>query len=146
MMLYKSTSLWNTNIFDNFLFKPKKFLVIQSGVTNFTYWSNLGDICWNVVENFRRRIIQIFWSIIHTQVIKVRAQLFNFLDIWVFQAFFCQFSLWMIIVWIILDAQMVSLKITPNLTKNRNLPKTLRLYISEFGLLSQKPHNAKCIS
>ena len=44
-----------------------------------------------------------------------------------FKHLFGQFWLWMINVIIILDVQMVSIEISPNLTKNRNLPKISRL-------------------
>ena len=96
---------------------------------NFMIWKQFTD----VAENFRKRIAQIFWSITHTRAIKVRAQLLKFIDIWVFKAFFCQFWMWMINVIIILDAQMVSSKICPNLTKNWNLPKISRLISQSLG-------------
>ena len=44
---------------------------------NFIMWKQFRD----VVENFSKRITQIFRSIIHTRAIKVRAQLLKFLDI-----------------------------------------------------------------
>ena len=50
-----------------------------------------------------------------------------------FKYFFCQFWLWMINVIIIFDAQMVSLKISPNLTKNWNLSKISRLISESLG-------------
>ena len=57
---------------------PRAKLILKiAEFANFIRKTQIRDF----VENLNRRINQIFRSIIHTQVIKVRAQLQNFLEI-----------------------------------------------------------------